>query len=228
MPEPDRVCGRVSFLPSARVRMTRPPGIGRPSGAVRVGPSKYSAARDLPCAQLYWTVATGEGVCARAAPAVRNTKAAIGLPSMTILLGRNAARATPLCPCSSALLDVARRVDLDIDLRADAGPRAWRVLPDGSRGKAAIAIGRDIAQVAIALVLELAAGRDLIGAGVGRRRRRRTCRQLGLVRKLGRRALCLRDACGHDHGRGEKGGSHGGPPAKVHALVERAIAARRC
>src|SRR5918995_1878442 len=97
MPEPDRVCGRVSFLPSARVRMTRPPGIGRPSGAVRVGPSKYSAESDLPPAQLYWTVATG--ACAKAPPAVRNAKAATDLPSMTVLLGRNAARATLLCPC---------------------------------------------------------------------------------------------------------------------------------
>src|SRR5687767_15328022 len=96
MPEPDRVCGRVSFLPSARVRTTRPPGIGRPSGAVRVGPSKYSAESDLPSAQLYWTVAAG--ACARATPAVRNTKAVTDLPSMTGLLGHNAARATLLCP----------------------------------------------------------------------------------------------------------------------------------
>src|ERR1700741_2227404 len=86
MPEPDRGCGRVSFLPSARVRMTRPPGIGRPSGAVRVGPSKYSAVSDLPCAQLYWTVATGEGAWASAAPAVRHTNAATSLASMKGLL----------------------------------------------------------------------------------------------------------------------------------------------
>src|SRR5215207_8912155 len=101
MPEPDRVCGRVSFLPSAKVRMTRPPGIGRPSGAVRVGPSKYSAASDLPCAQLYWTVATGEGAWARAA-AVSNERTTTNLPSMTVSFDRDAAPDTPLCPLRDA------------------------------------------------------------------------------------------------------------------------------
>src|SRR5262245_60616403 len=74
MPEPERVCGRSSFLPSANVSTTRPPGIGRPSGAVRVGPSKYAALSDLPSAQLYGTDATG--VWAWAAHAANDSDAA--------------------------------------------------------------------------------------------------------------------------------------------------------
>src|SRR6185295_5078547 len=140
MPEPDRVCGRVSFLPSARVTMTRPPGIGRPSGAVRVGPSKYWAESDLPCAQLYWTVATGEGVWATAAPAASSGRTTTNLRSMTVSFDCHAAPATTLCPFRTlAFLDAARSVDVDIDLGvAGRPPRAERrVLPGASGGKSA-------------------------------------------------------------------------------------------
>src|ERR1700682_1471052 len=75
MPEPDMVCGRLSFLPSAKVRTTWPPGIGMPLGAIRVAPSKYSATRDLPCAQAYRTVFTGAAAWAQETPAARTGSA---------------------------------------------------------------------------------------------------------------------------------------------------------